>query len=171
LGCGNGAVSALLARRGYTVTGVDTSPCAVEWARDEFRRRNLRGEFFVCDVTSGLPNFADASFDLIVDGNCLHCICAVDARAQALRGVHRLLRPNGHFVVSSMCGEPRSLDGADVFDGERRLIMRDGVAYRFLATVDGLTNEVTNLGFDVDNVRVQSNSWWDHLWLVAKRRG
>ncbi|MCU1280444.1 MAG: putative S-adenosylmethionine-dependent methyltransferase/MSMEI [bacterium] len=169
LGCGNGAISTLLARRGYRVSGVDISTEAIDWARSEFRRRNLRGDFFVCDLTSRLPSFDDASFDLIIDGNCLHCICSADRRAQVLAGAHRLSHPNGRFVVSSMCGEPRSLEAGDVFDRERRLLVRDGEPHRYMASVDELMRELTAAGFFAESSRVRSNRWWDHVWLIAKR--
>jgi SAM-dependent methyltransferase len=169
LGCGNGAISTLMARRGYVVTGIDISELAISWAREEFERRCLRGEFRVCDVTEGLMPFSDRTFDAVIDGNCLHCVCDADARARSLDAVHRVLRPGGTLVVSSMCGEPRSLEGPDSFDRERCLLMRDGAPYRFLPRADALIAEITRAGFEPVTARVQTNPWWDHLWLVARR--
>ena len=146
LGCGNGAVAALFAERGHHVSGVDISESAIAWARDEFRRRGLRGEFHHADVSEGLTGFEDASFDVVVDGNCLHCICG-EERARAFSGIRRVLTPGGTFILSSMCGRPRSLEPQHAFDARTRCILRDGKPYRYLPDVDDLIAEVVGSGF------------------------
>jgi ubiquinone/menaquinone biosynthesis C-methylase UbiE len=57
VGCGEGRVGAELVRRGYRVTGVDSSARMVELAREQH-------EAVVADAAA-LP-FADSSFDLVL---------------------------------------------------------------------------------------------------------
>jgi hypothetical protein len=73
------------------------------------------------------------------------------------------------FVLSSMCGEPRSLEAQDEFDSVTRCIVRAGEPYRYLPALDELISEIVGSGFQVSQWRAQHNEWWDHLWLVALR--
>ena len=52
-----------------------------------------------------LVQLEDNCFDLIFDGSCMHCLTG-SQREQAYSQVRRLLRENGTFIISSMCGEP-----------------------------------------------------------------
>jgi SAM-dependent methyltransferase len=45
-----------------------------------------------------LARSADAAFDVVVDGNCLHCT-AGEIRERCLKEVHRILRPDGTFII------------------------------------------------------------------------
>lgn len=147
---------------------MDLSQAALAWARDEFASRQLRGEFQLADVTDGLSQFADESVDVVVDGNCLHCILG-PGRAPALAAVRRVLAPRGVCVISSMCGEPRSPELRAVFNPQEKYLARDGTPYRYLPTYDGLLAEVTGAGFQILSTRLQHNEWGDHLWLLASR--
>ena len=166
LGCGNGAIAALFAERGYEIAGIDISEVALAWARDDFARRQLRGEFHFADLAEGIKPFADESFDVVVDGNCLHCILG-PKRASALASVRRVVAPGGVYLVSSMCGDPRSLEACEGFDPDDRFLRQHGEPYRYLPTCDALVSELTSAGFKILKKRVQENEWWDHLWLLA----
>jgi SAM-dependent methyltransferase len=147
LGCGNGAISALFTAAGYRVTGVDLSPLAVDWARD-----TQRGEFHCADLCDGLTQFADCRFDLVVEGNCLHCIVG-DRRAPVLAGIRRVLRPGGILVVSSMCAEP----GTPAPEG------------RHLPTRGALLLELSGAGFAILDVKLAARPWWDHVRVLAAK--
>jgi SAM-dependent methyltransferase len=166
LGCGNGAVAALFAARGYQVVGTDVSRAALAWARDQFASHQLSGDFQLADVTEGLRQFGDQSFQVVVDGNCLHCILG-PGRARAFAAVRRVLAPHGVCVVSSMCGEPRSQELRAAFDPHERYLERNGTPYRYLPTYDGLVAEVLAAGFRILSTRLQQNEWGDHLWLLV----
>lgn len=63
LGCGTGGHALVLARRGYSVTGVDRSHRMVSIAREKARRENLSIEF----VESDIRDLAlDRSFDAVI---------------------------------------------------------------------------------------------------------
>jgi SAM-dependent methyltransferase len=167
LGCGNGAVSALFASAGYQVTGVDYSESAVRWARQSFEERNLVGEFHCADIALGLPQLEDRQFSVVLDGNCLHCVLG-DARAPALAAIRRVVRDDGTFIVSSMCGEPRSPEARTAFDPSSRYLREDGRACRYLPPRDVLIEEIRVAGFRPISWRLQENDWWDHLWMIAE---
>jgi ubiquinone/menaquinone biosynthesis C-methylase UbiE len=90
LGCGSGAFTHLLARRGYACVGLDISPKLVELGR----RKYPDVEFIEGDVEH-LP-FPDASLDGILLSAIVHHLpdpsrCAAE--------VFRVLRPGGRFVA------------------------------------------------------------------------
>ncbi len=93
LGCGVGWTSAFFARRGYTVTGIDLAPDAIEQAAA--RWHDLGGlEFRVADFEQ--PG-GDPQYDCAVFFDSLHH--AADGRA-ALAYACRLLKRGGVCVTS-----------------------------------------------------------------------
>ncbi|OWJ68230.1 class I SAM-dependent methyltransferase [Inquilinus limosus] len=167
LGCGNGQSSYLLAGKGYEVQGIDISATAVAWARERFAVAGLHGTFHEGTVCC-MPVFADGIFDIVFDGSCLHCLIG-DDRAACLAEIRRILWPDGVFVVSSMCGEPRSADARARFDPRARCLMRDGHPYRTLKPLSALEAELAGAGFAVQDRRVAVSPWWDHATLVCGR--
>ena len=95
LGCGPGHHSALLAERGFQVTGVDYSPAMLERARTKARARALTVDFEQADLTGDLPGFP-APFDGALCVSVLQVIADPDA---FLGRVGRLLRPGGHLLI------------------------------------------------------------------------
>jgi ubiquinone/menaquinone biosynthesis C-methylase UbiE len=90
LGCGSGAFTNILQRRGYRCSGVDLSSKLIAIARAKFSDI----EFVEGDIEN-LP-FADASFDGVMFSGVLHHLpelsrCAAEA--------FRILRPGGRFVA------------------------------------------------------------------------
>jgi SAM-dependent methyltransferase len=167
LGCGNGLSSYLLAAKGYEVHGIDIARAAVAWARERLAAAGLRGSFYQGTVCR-MPVFADSSFDIVFDGSCLHCLIGGD-RGLCLAEVRRILRPDGVFVVSSMCGEPRSDDTRARFDLQMFCLMQDGRPYRTLKPLVVLEAELAETGFAVRDRSVHVNPWWDHATLVCGR--
>ena len=93
LGCGDGALSGLLAKAGADVVGVDVSDQAISLAIHEFRQRGLSGHF----VTSSeiLP---PASFDALI---CSDVIEHVDNPLRLFAQAAKLLKPGGIAVFST----------------------------------------------------------------------
>jgi SAM-dependent methyltransferase len=95
-GCGVGYGSAMLADAGATrVVGIDTDPAAIADASSRYGDRD------VIDFTQGdmreLP-FDDSSFDLVV---CFEAIEHIDQQDEALDELRRVLRDQGHLLLSS----------------------------------------------------------------------
>ena len=114
VGCGDGQVTALLARavpRGR-VLGCDTSPEMIAHARQQHRRRNL--EFVEADARNlRVPG----AFDVVFSNAALHW---VDDHRAFLRGAARALRPGGRLMIS--CGGRGN--AADVFAAVRAELRR-----------------------------------------------
>ena len=100
LGCGTGALSCLLAERGFDVTGVDISPSAIAYALQISAARELNISFQVLDVCR--DPFPEGRFDLVIDSHLLHCIVFADERQHLLSKIRQSLRPEGQFWMETM---------------------------------------------------------------------
>lgn len=96
VGCGSGLYGAELAQRGADVVGFDSSAKLVQHARQRLgRAADLR----VHDVRDPLDWLRDESIDQAIMALVLHHL---DDPAPALREVHRVLKPGGRLVVSTV---------------------------------------------------------------------
>lgn len=94
--CGEGYGSALLARAGGEVLGLDIGAEAVAHARQRYG--GMAGLAFAQADVTALDDYADASFDLIVSFETLE---HVQAQERMLDGFARLLAPGGLLLVST----------------------------------------------------------------------
>ncbi|MCM2448475.1 class I SAM-dependent methyltransferase [Rahnella sp. CG8] len=167
LGCGNGAMASLfMARAGYQVYGVDISPTAIGWAQETFSAAGLAADFQQGDVCT-LGMYHDHQFDLVFDGSCLHCLIG-DQRQRCYRKIKRILKPNGVFIVSSMCGQPKRPEDRQHYHAEKHQLMRQGQPWRTLMPLPRLTDELAASGFIVFKTSVSENPWWDHATLCCR---
>jgi SAM-dependent methyltransferase len=95
LGCGPGAHSLALARRGYDVIGVDGSPRMVDVARTLAKREQIDATFDVKDV-SGRLDFANASLGGVLAVLVLQHLAHP---ATFIGEIRRCLRPGGHLLI------------------------------------------------------------------------
>ncbi len=152
IGCGAGNFSLLLAQQGFTVTGVDISSTAIEWAVERAKASSSDVSFRVDNVLS-LLTCGNSTFDLIVDGHCLHCIIGED-RISCLAAIWRVLKAGGSFVVLTMCGEVTNQAMLKSFDHDRKVTLHQGHPTRYIGDVDTIVSEITSAGFVAESVRV-----------------
>ncbi len=152
MGCGAGDMGLSLAARGYDLSGVDISPSAVAWAQDKARERGLSAEFQVGNVLD-LAEFADGSFDIVLDGHCLHCIIGAD-RASFLASARRVLKLGGMLHINTMCGDHFADRFPEQFDPESRCQVWDGVALRYFGHAEDILAEVKAAGFEIVQSKV-----------------
>jgi SAM-dependent methyltransferase len=150
LGCGCGNMGLWFAGLGYTVHGIDIAPTAVELAQKRARELDLDATFCVGSVVD-LEPYADASFDWVYDSHLLHCIIGGD-RAELFANVHRVLKPGGCFLVSTMCysEQTHELPG---FDPKTGYVTHEGrvqsITTRYIGKEQDLLLEVEAAGFTV----------------------
>jgi 2-polyprenyl-3-methyl-5-hydroxy-6-metoxy-1,4-benzoquinol methylase len=151
LGCGAGCWSIELARRGYTVTGVDISPTAIAWARDKAREEGREIRFCQANVLE-LRGWVPGEYDFILDGFVLHCLVRPEDRRTYLRTAHGLLGPGGVFLVQSFAAEDLDDEGWHGWNIDRTTrceISEEGVPARYVGTPRSIRDEVVAAGFVV----------------------
>lgn len=153
IGCGAGNAALWFARRGWTVSGVDISALAIDWARENATAAGVPPAFDVGNVLT-LDTVADASMDLVLDGHCLHCIIGGD-RAQVLAAVRRVLKPRGALLVRSMCNDPpRGSPLRASWDPKTRFLMRGGEPVRYIGLAVAIMAELRDAGFSISRSEV-----------------
>jgi 2-polyprenyl-3-methyl-5-hydroxy-6-metoxy-1,4-benzoquinol methylase len=173
LGCGAGNLSMKLAALGCDVTGVDIAPSAIAWAHE--RRANAGPALqslttFRTDSVLQLDTCPSATFDVVLDSHCLHCIVGTD-RALCLAAVHRTLKPGGKFLVVTMCGEVRVVQAGAQQD-ESFNIIKNGIAVRHIGTRESILAELVQAGFEIESVTVdarENDAAQDDLIVVASK--
>ena len=96
LGCGNGYLSGLLARRGYRMVGVDASDGGIEIARREYGER---GKFVCARIDRDLPAaLGGERFDAIISGDVIEHLYRP---ADLIECASELLKPGGWLVLST----------------------------------------------------------------------
>jgi 2-polyprenyl-3-methyl-5-hydroxy-6-metoxy-1,4-benzoquinol methylase len=157
LGCGEGHLCRLLVQQGFDVTGIDISSVAINWANEKNVIHHTNVSYHQGDLSNS--NFKNSGpFDLIIDGNCFHCILD-ESRQVFLKNVYANLSINGIFFISSLCSK----------DAENHPIFRNGEPYRHVSTCNNLKDEVQYAGFSVIDLYIRKNSEYDHINLFLKK--
>jgi len=99
LGCGAGNQAVYLAGRGFSMTGIDSSPAAIDFARENAGKKGIAVNFIVADVLGDLHEVKE-KFDFAYDWELLHHIYP-EQRDIYVANVHRLLNPGAKYL--SVC--------------------------------------------------------------------
>lgn len=152
IGCGLGDNAIFLASRGYSVTGLDGSPAAIDRCRSRAAEAGVTVTFAVADATD-LTGY-DGRFDTVVDSALYHCLDEDGRRAYAA-GLHRATRPGARWhlccfsdgnvngVIAPMAAVPES--------NIRDTLTGAGWRIDFLGPTTYLANSAGFLG-DADNL-------------------
>ncbi|WP_417389294.1 class I SAM-dependent methyltransferase [Gimesia sp.] len=95
LGCGPGEYAAYLTSQGATVTAVDSSLEMISLVQQKLGNSV---HAYAQDLTKGVPDEADRSFDLAVSPLMIHYL---EDPTPLFRDVKRILKPEGQFVFST----------------------------------------------------------------------
>lgn len=104
LGCGAGTLALWLARNGFQATGLDASASAIAIANRRRPRGRRNPEFRVASALD--PPFPAGRFDLATDIGLLHTLSPAQRRRYA-RGLSRVLRPGGDYLLTAFAREER----------------------------------------------------------------
>ena len=147
LGCGAGNIGLWFAGLGYSVSGVDIAPTAVELAQKRVAESGANASFCVGNVVD-LESFADDTFDFVYDSHLLHCIIG-DDRSQLFANVRRVLKTTGYFLVDTMCFSELTLKIKDFDFGSKCTICPDGTATRYIGKENDIIRELKDAGFNI----------------------
>jgi SAM-dependent methyltransferase len=99
LGCGAGNYVIYLAGRGYDATGIDISEAAIEIARKNAERKNVKCKFLVKNIVKEL-GIINQTWDFAYDWGVLHHILPKD-RPGYVKNVHKILNSESKYL--SVC--------------------------------------------------------------------
>ena len=120
-GCGTGRYLRVLAARGTAVAGIDLNPAMIQYVREVFARRGLKGTLIAGDMARPIRGLdagsVDFAFCLI---NSIRHLPTDAAMLAHLRVVARLLRPGGVYAVGiSLTSYGHEFPSEDVWEGVR----------------------------------------------------
>lgn len=98
-GCGTGTTALKLAPSLARITATDISSKMIAIARQKAEAQGVDNASFEVGTPEEAP-CPDGEFDVALGFSVLHLM---SARAEALRGVHRLLKPGGLFISKTPC--------------------------------------------------------------------
>jgi SAM-dependent methyltransferase len=120
LGCGTGDSSIYLAQHGWTVTGVDFVPRALDKARAKADAAKASVDFVNADVTRLSQENIGTDFQVIVDNGCLHNMSDADRDAY-VREVSAVAAPGARLlIVAFQPGGRFGVRGVQPTEMERR---------------------------------------------------
>lgn len=96
IGCGNGYLARLLAKKGAKVTGTDFSKKLITFSIEREKLQPLGIKYFVRDAVN-LHGLKNKSFNMVIANMCLMDIANAGG---VVREVLRVLKKNGYFVFS-----------------------------------------------------------------------
>ncbi len=166
VGCGNGALSGMLAAGGYDATGVDLSSSGVEIARAKYPR--CRFEVTAADGAI-LTQLGVDPFDLLVSTEVIEHLYDPHAFVQ---GAYEALKPSGTLIISTPYhGRLKNtlIAATDKFDAHV-VPLRNGGHIKFFSRAT-LSSLLTSHGFeDVRFYGAGRLPWlWKSMLLTARR--
>jgi SAM-dependent methyltransferase len=108
LGTGTGTVARSLAQRGCQSTGLDRSTPLMQEARRIDRDAGVTVEYV--EAAAEDTGFPEASFDLVIAGQCWHWF----DRSRAANEARRIVKPGGHLVIAHFDWIPLPANVADL---------------------------------------------------------
>lgn len=96
-GCGEAAVSMVLAERGFRTVGLDVSPTGIKLAREEAARRGLTNATFEVADISSFTGY-DGRFGTIIDSTLFHSMPA-SLREGYQQSIVRAAAPGASYIV------------------------------------------------------------------------
>ena len=98
LGCGSGRLVCEMATRGFSMTGLDLNPTALEYCKKKLKKLGVKGKTVVGDMTKFM---FDQPFDAAVNAiNTFRHLESEEAALAHLDCVAEHLKPGGVFVLS-----------------------------------------------------------------------
>lgn len=133
IGCGTGACCCYFADRGFTVSGIDIEPKAIEMAQRFALDRGHDLTYDVADICEWRG--PGHTFDLIVDGHCLEHIALDHDRTRVYSAVKQMMAPGAYYIIATTIRDPKRDYGDD-------WITDDGIVYFPITDPDGFDDAI-----------------------------
>ncbi|RME94286.1 MAG: methyltransferase domain-containing protein [Verrucomicrobia bacterium] len=144
LGCGEGLLSEMLARRCRRVIAVDNSRRMVAFGARKAARNGLANlEFRHGDLQD--PPIDDASVDAVILSQALH---HAEDPAKALRSAWRILRPGGQLLILDL--RRHQVEAARTLYGDRWLGFAEGELLQWLEEAGFVRVEISVVGREAE---------------------
>ena len=175
LGCGTAPILRLICKKNFTGLGIDVSKTAIQMARQQSKGLNVRfKQADLCQRDIVKPR----TFDIAIDGHCLHCITGPKDRKAFLKNTFKLLKTNGFFIVITMCSpidrklfaklypDQKIIDykgyvpfnGSSAYSGGLKIKGKDYLPVRYFGHWKTILAEIKNAGFDIKLFRFNPSS-------------
>ncbi len=113
LGCGTGTNAIYFANQGFDVTGIDISPTAIKFAKENALKKKANCKFEVADLLGNLKDFTK-KFDFAYDWELLHHIFP-ENRKKYLLNVRDILKPKGVYLSVSFSEKDPCFGGKEKY--------------------------------------------------------
>ena len=174
LGCGPGASAWFMAREGFSVSGIDGSPTAIEQAGARLAGDSLTADLRTGDYTE-LP-WPDGYFDGVVD-NATLCCNPAEGRRRALTSVLRALKPGGWLLSANFtdrtwgCGAGTKVERGTFRDIPEGPLSGKGLCAFFSRTdLDEIYAGFTEMGIELGSWTLGNMAHLIELWIVTCRK-
>jgi len=104
VGCGGGLLSEPLTRLGVSVTGIDASDAAIKAAKRHSDLSDLKIHYITGDITSLISK--NKLYDVVVASEVIE---HVSNPVEFLKGLKKLLKPNGKIIITTISRSVKSL--------------------------------------------------------------
>ncbi len=130
IGCGTGEHALFFAGEGYEVWGIDSSPLAIEKAREKAAGRGLHVHFLVLDALD--LSRLNRKFDTATDSGLFHTLSDED-RPLFVDNLEAILSPGGkYFMLCFSDQEPGGYGPRRITQREIRDSFRDGWSINYI---------------------------------------
>jgi SAM-dependent methyltransferase len=177
IGCGTGTHSVLLAKKGFSITGIDRSKQALDIARVKFDANNQKGKFLIKDFKNfNLNPKSDACVSLF----CSMCYLEnLDDLEKSLKSIRNSLKKGGLFIFDIWNGNAVVSQGPSI--KEKRIKNKDLEIIRIARPEMDYSRQICKISYDctiVKNKKVIDNFVETHpiryhflddlVWIMEK---
>lgn len=105
IGCGNGIDAIWLAEQGFEITAIDVSPIAIDLAKKNAGKTDIKGNFLVQNFLLDEP--PDSPYDFVFDRGYFHSFKTIIRRKRIARKIANNLSKNGVWLsLIGSCDSP-----------------------------------------------------------------
>lgn len=183
LGCGTAPMLRHFCEKGFTGVGIDVSKTAIAMAKEQ--SHGLALKFFRDDVCN-LTKKNLGKFDVVLDGMCLHCLTESKDRKAYFRGVSKLLKDDGIFILLAMCAPVNKKRLLELYEdqkfikkviyvpfeekGYKGLTVLNGKQYlptRYIGHWKEILEELSGAGFEPKLIRYKASNSKDCCGILT----